>query len=170
MKHAIFSAKIDHENNIIEQSQTMDLLFYHLQSAPLERVLPDLLQKSLDKGWQAIVETAPQERVDALDTMLWTFADESFLPHGKSSDPGAEQQPIVLTHEPDNPNKADIRFFVDSGDVTAHTSYQRLVYIFNGHDEEAVERARTQWKAAKAQNITATYWQQNQAGAWEKKA
>ena len=49
MKHAIFSAKIDHENNIIEQSQTMDLLFYHLQSAPLERVLPDLLQKRSEK-------------------------------------------------------------------------------------------------------------------------
>ena len=148
----------------------MDLLFYHLQSAPLERVLPDLLQKSLDKGWQAIVETAPQERVEALDTMLWTYADESFLPHGKSSDPDAERQPILLTHEPDNPNKADIRFFVDSGDVTAHTNYQRLVYIFNGNNEPHLKRAREQWKAAKEAELDATYWQQNSNGRWEKKA
>lgn len=148
----------------------MELLFYHLERAPLEHVLPDLLKKSLDKGWRAVVETDPQERVDAIDAMLWTFSEESFLPHGKAGEPGAANQPILVLHGTDNPNDAQIRFFIDAGDVAAHSGYERLVYIFNGRDEAAVSRARGQWKAATAAGIDATYWQQNDAGRWQKKA
>ncbi len=148
----------------------MDVLFYHLERAPLERVLPDLLQKSLQKGWRAIVEVDPVERAEALDTMLWTFSDESFLPHGKGGDARAAEQPVLLSNDPENINKADIRFFIDGGDVTAHSGYQRLVYMFNGHDEEVVAKARTQWKQASDANLDVTYWQQNAAGAWEKRA
>ena len=148
----------------------MDVLFYHLERAPLERVLPDLLQKSLQKGWRAIVEVEPLERVDALDTMLWTFTDESFLPHGKAGDPRAEEQPVLISNDPDNVNGADIRFFIDGGDVTAHSGYQRLVYMFHGHDETAVALARVQWKSAADAGLDVTYWQQNSAGAWEKRA
>lgn len=148
----------------------MELLFYHLEGAPLERVLPDLLQKSLKKGWRAIVETDPHERVDALDQMLWTYHDESFLPHGKVSEPRAAQQPVLLTNDHENVNEAAIRFFVDAGDVTAHQGYERLVYIFNGQDEEAIARARGQWKAALAAGIAVTYWQQSASGKWEQKA
>ena len=148
----------------------MELFFYHLERAPLERVLPDLLQRSLAKGWRVIVETEPFERVEALDAMLWTYQDDSFLPHGTMKNAEPEAQPILLTDSTDNPNKAEVRFFVDAGDVAAHQGYERLVYLFNGNDESAVARARVQWKAAKAANINATYWQQTETGAWEKKA
>lgn len=148
----------------------MELLFYHLERAPLERVLPDLLSRSLSKGWRAIVEASPFERVEAIDAMLWTYQDDSFLPHGTVKDEDASLQPIVLTDSLENSNNADIRFFIDTGDVAAHLGYKRLVYIFNGNDEAAVSRARLQWKAAKAADIEATYWQQTEAGRWEKKA
>ncbi len=148
----------------------MELLFYHLERAPLEHVLPDLLKKSLEKGWRAVVETDPVERVEAIDAMLWTFSEESFLPHGKAGEPGADGQPILVTNGEGNPNAAQIRFFVDAGEVADHSGYERLVYIFNGRDEAAVARAREQWKAAAAAEIDATYWQQNDAGRWEKKA
>lgn len=148
----------------------MELLFYHLLGAPLERVLPELLQKSLDKGWRVIVETDPPERVEALDTMLWTFRDDSFLPHGKADAPFADEQPILLTNQSDNTNGAAIRFLIDSGDVTVHQGYERIVYMFNGHEERAVERARGQWKAAVDAGLKATYWQQSTGGTWEKKA
>lgn len=148
----------------------MDVLFYHLQQAPLERVLPDLLQKSLQKGWRAMVEVDPPERIEALDALLWTFSDEGFLPHGVGNGPRAAEQPVLICNDVDNVNGADIRFFVDGGDVTAHQGYQRLVYLFHGHDEAAVARARQQWKAARDAEMDVTYWLQNAAGAWEKRA
>ena len=33
-----------------------EVLFYHLEQRPLESVLPDLLQRSLERGWRAIVQ------------------------------------------------------------------------------------------------------------------
>lgn len=148
----------------------MELLFYHLERVPLERVLPDLLSKSLEKGWRAVVETTEPSRIDALDGMLWTYSDESFLPHGTIGDENAADQQVLITDQPGNDNKADIRFFIDGGDVTAHEGYERLVYIFNGNDEDVLNKAREQWKLAKAAGLEATYWQQSPEGRWEKKA
>ncbi len=148
----------------------MELLFYHLEGAPLERVLPDLLKKSLEKGWRVIVEADPIERVEALDVMLWTFSEDSFLPHATTKEGGSERQPILLTNDNSNPNNADIRFFIDAGDVTAHQGYERLVYVFNGSDEAATERARGQWSRAVEAGLAVTYWQQSHGGRWEKKA
>ncbi len=84
-----------------------EIYFYHLQHQPLERVLPTLLEKSLERGWRVVVQAASEERVEALDAHLWTFRDDSFLPHGTHKQPEAEQQPILLTVNDDNPNKAD---------------------------------------------------------------
>jgi len=59
-----------------------EILFYHLQRHPLERVLPALVEKSLERGWRVVVQAASEERVEALDAHLWIFRDDSFLPHG----------------------------------------------------------------------------------------
>ena len=63
-----------------------EVLFYHLQNAPLERVLPDLLERSLQRGWRAIVRAGGKERLEALNNTLWTYRDDSFLPHGTAED------------------------------------------------------------------------------------
>jgi DNA polymerase-3 subunit chi len=59
-----------------------EIWFYHLETQPLERALPVLLEKTLERGWRAVVETSSRERATALDTMLWTYRDDAFLPHG----------------------------------------------------------------------------------------
>ena len=38
------------------RGQMTEILFYHLEAQPLEKVLPVLLEKSLERGWSAIVE------------------------------------------------------------------------------------------------------------------
>ena len=90
-----------------------EVLFYHLQSQPLERVLPELLEKSLERKWRAVVQVGSEERRDALDAHLWTFRDEGFLPHGTIKDGHAGAQPVYLTTDEDNPNGAEVRFLAD---------------------------------------------------------
>jgi DNA polymerase IIIc chi subunit len=87
-----------------------EVLFYHLQHQPLEAVLPTLLQKSLERGWRAVVQVTTEERMSALDDHLWTFADESFLPHGTDREAHGADQPILITLGAANPNGASIRF------------------------------------------------------------
>ncbi|MQT11715.1 DNA polymerase III subunit chi [Segnochrobactrum spirostomi] len=147
-----------------------EVLFYHLQGRPLEAVLPPLLEKSLERGWRVVVQTGSRERRDALDAHLWTFRDDSFLPHGTASDgPGADQ-PVFLTEGQDNPNGATVRFLVDRAAPPDLAPYERAVFVFDGTDEEALAEARLRWKEGKAAGFAVTYWQQSSNGRWERKA
>ena len=147
-----------------------EVLFYHLEHQPLERVLPSLVERTLERGWRAVVQAGSEERVEALDTLLWTYRDDSFLPHGTRRDGNVALQPVYLTTEDDNPNGAGVRFLVAGAETAGLVGYDRVVYLFDGRDEAAVVRARAQWTAAKAAGCTVTYWQQSSEGRWEKKA
>ena len=50
-----------------------EIYFYHLEHRSLEQVLPTLLERSLERGWRAVVQAASRERVEALNTLLWTY-------------------------------------------------------------------------------------------------
>lgn len=147
-----------------------EVLFYHLQNAPLERVLPDLLERSLQRGWRAIVRAGSKERLDALNNTLWTYRDESFLPHGTIEDGPAELEPILLTTDAENPNGANVLFLVDGAEPGEVGGYERCVLLFDGRDADAVATARSHWKTLKGAGHDTTYWQQSDAGKWEKKA
>ena len=151
-------------------SQKSEVLFYHLERQPLDRVLPGLLEKTLQRGWRAVVQAGSAERLEALDLVLWTYSDDSFLPHGTAKDGFAGDQPIYLTVEPDTPNCAGVRFLVDGADAADFETHVRLVYLFDGNDPEATQHARSQWKAAKAAGCPVSYWRQSPEGRWENKA
>ncbi|MGE0240429.1 MAG: DNA polymerase III subunit chi [Parvibaculaceae bacterium] len=147
-----------------------DILFYHLERQPLERVLPQLLERTLERGWRAVIETDSDDRVEALSTMLWTYTEEGFLPHGTVRDGHGEDQPVWITAANDNPNQASVRFFVGGAEPTTFAGLERVVLLFDGADTDAVERARRVWKAAKGQGHEVSYWQQDERGRWQNKA
>lgn len=148
-----------------------DILFYHLVDRPLERVLPVLLEKSLARGWRVVVECGSEERCQALDSRLWDYSEESFLPHSATRDGHEADQPIWLTTDrDDSPNGAEVRFLVDGARPRDVSGYQRLVLIFDGRDQDALSAARDDWKRLKNQDQSVTYWQQNERGGWEQKA
>ncbi|MFV0369140.1 MAG: DNA polymerase III subunit chi [Hyphomicrobiaceae bacterium] len=150
--------------------QKPDVLFYHLERQPLERVLPSLLEKTIERGWRAVVQSGSQERLEALDLTLWTYRDDSFLAHGMGKDGNSEHQPIYLTTGSETPNGAGVRFFVDGACAEDFDGFVRLVYLFDGNDPDAVATARLQWTAAKKAGCAVTYWQQSPSGGWKKKA
>lgn len=146
-----------------------DVLFYHLEPRPLEAVLPALLEKTIERGWRAVVEVGSTERAEALDSHLWTYREDSFLAHGLAGDETDAHQPVLITTDGDNPNRANVRFFVDRAAPQSADGYERIVYMFSGHDPDAVAEARLAWVALKGNN-TLTYWQQEADGRWVRKA
>jgi DNA polymerase-3 subunit chi len=148
-----------------------EILFYHLQNQPLERVLPTLLDKSLERGWRVVVQSGIEERIEALDAHLWTYRDDGFLPHGTWREAEAASQPVLLTVTDSNPNNAAVRFLIDGAPMPEDpASYERIVLLFDGEDEEATARARQHWSDAKAKGLAATYWQPDERGRWQQKA
>ena len=157
-----------------------EILFYHLTETRLEETLPSLLEKSLERGWRACIHCGSDEAIDALDAQLWTYRNDSFLAHGKDDmgkgDMGkdgvdnAQFQPILLTKDDTAKNNAEVRFVVEMGPEPDVATCERIVYMFDGHDQSQLERARGQWKAFSSGGIEKTYWQQTPERRWIKKA
>lgn len=150
-------------------AEACEVWFYHLERTGLDQVLPELLAKTLARGWKAVVRAREPSRVDHLDAWLWTYRDDSFLPHAPAAEPGAARQPILLTTGMDNSNGADALFLVDGADPGELAGYERCVVIFDGADEAQLAVARAQWSSLKAKGHAASYWKQTGRG-WEKQA
>ena len=148
-----------------------EVLFYQLTTAPLERSLPELLAKSLERGWKVLVRAGSAARVGALDDMLWTYDDMAFLPHGTKAMDHAAAQPVYLTDGSENPNGASILMLVDGARVDCGEvdGFDRVCLIFNGNEAEAKDAARADWKAVTEAGLTAVYWAQED-GRWVEKA
>ena len=125
--------------------------FYHLQNQTLENVLPKLLEKAYETGKKVKIKVGNEERVEFINTFLWTFNDQSFIPHGSRKDGFGEMQPIWLSAGDDNPNGATMLFLVDGAkiDLDSLKQYERVFNIFDGNSETAVNAARTFWKELK---------------------
>jgi DNA polymerase-3 subunit chi len=148
-----------------------EALFYHLERRSLEDVLPGLVEKSLARGWRALIRTDSSERSDALDTLLWTYDDQSFLPHAQSGDGEAADQPVLITVEEGNLNAAQIIFYVGGtlpSDWGTLKDLARVVLLFDGRDAEALAKARAAWKDAKVGGHEVTYWKEAPSGKFEK--
>jgi DNA polymerase III subunit chi len=151
-----------------------EILFYHLERRDIDDALPPLIEKTLERGWRAVIRVDSADRADALDTRLWTFND-GFLPHAQAGDGEAVRQPVLITTEEGNPNQANALFLVggtsapdwNAAELKALT---RIVLMFDGRDPGAVDGARAAWKAAKSAGHEVTYWKESPSGKWEKQA
>ena len=146
-----------------------EVWFYHLERTGLDQALPELLDKTLARGWRAMVRAGSQDRVEHLDGWLWSYRDDSFLPHGVDGEPDSARQPVLLTTKSDNPIAAEVLFLIDGAEPGALDGYSRCLVLFDGRDEDQLALARRQWSALKAQGRPLAYWKQGAKG-WEKQA
>ncbi len=147
-----------------------EISFYHLTKTPLEKALPQLLEKAVASGKHIVLLTSSEEQLTTLDNTLWTYSTKKFLPHGREKDGFAEKQPIYLTNSEQNPNNAEILVLTDGAEPEYLSEFPRVLDVFDGNDEAAVAEARTRWKKHQEANHTLTYWQQDAKGAWQKAA
>jgi DNA polymerase III subunit chi len=148
-----------------------EILFFQLKGQTLEQVLPSLIARSLERGWRVAVQACSDERIEALDAHLWTWRDDAFLPHGTWRDPEAAEQPVLLTVNEDNQNRAVVRFLVEGAGIPSNAgAYQRLVLLFDGDDPEAVETARERCDKARTSGFEVAFWKTDESGRWQRQA
>ncbi|HSM96874.1 MAG TPA: DNA polymerase III subunit chi [Rhizomicrobium sp.] len=152
-----------------------ETLFYHLERRSLDDVLPGLVERTLERGWRALIKAESADRASALDTLLWTYDDQSFLAHALVGDGDARRQPVLITTEDANANEANVLFLVGGAEPPAWNGAEanaltRIVLMFDGRDQDSLTRARSAWKDAKAAGHDATYWKEMPSGKFEKQA
>lgn len=144
-----------------------DIRFYHLQSTPLERALPKLVEKVLASGARALVLLGSEERVAQIDSVLWTFDPNSFVPHGTTRDGRPEDQPAWLTAQDENPNGASVLIMADGAVSSRIGEFEKCLDVFDGNDPNAVASARERWRGYKQAAHNVTYWKQDDRGRWQ---
>ena len=145
--------------------------FYHLQKTPLEQVLPKLCEKAYSTGKRIKILVGNDDRVEFLNSLLWTYNAESFLPHGSKKDGFAEEQPIFISSNDDNENDAKLLILVDGATpgLDVLMTYERVLNIFDGNDETSLNNSRDYWKMIKSTDGELHYWQQKDNGTFEQK-
>lgn len=148
-----------------------ECLFYEIRGGSLERILADLLEKSLQRGWRVLVRAGSRERVLALNAALWTWRDDSFLPHGCFKDGNAEEQPIWLEEAgadaTANPNGAEVLVLADGGEASDWRDWRRCATLLDGFDQAQLDAAQGWRKRILAEGVSAAWWRQG-ANGWEK--
>lgn len=146
----------------------MQVDFYHLTQLPLERALPQIAEKVIANGGRLLIVADDAAQRTRLDQLLWSYAPESFLPHGQAGGPDDARQPVLIAAEAEAANGARNIALADGLWREAALEFDRAFHFFDG---ERIGEARAAWKGlAERDGVTRNYWKQNEAGRWEKAA
>ena len=147
----------------------MIVSFYHLSSSPLEKALPNLLEKLIASDKRAVMFFADETHMLEVDKSLWSFSTNRVIPHGNEQEDYKEKQPLYLTTKEENPNKAEILIVVDGSTPAYASQFERLLDVFDGNHDTIVKAARQRWKSYKEAEHELAYYQQDASGKWEAK-
>jgi len=146
----------------------MQVDFYHLTQVPLERALPQITDKVLATGGRLVIVAGDAAQRARIDQLLWTYAPESFLPHGQAGGEDDTRQPVLIAAAPEAANGARHIALVDGVWRDEALGFDRAFHFF---DEDAIAAARVAWKGlADREGVERNYWKQNESGRWEKAA
>ena len=150
-----------------------DIRFYHMTRQSLDEVLPHIVEKAYagaqKKGQTIRIQMENAGETEIMSKRLWSFKQQSFLPHGTAKDGQAERQPIWLNDNEDNLNKAETLFLTQGQTCEDLSSYDLVCEMLNGHDDGMMTAARARWKTYKEQGHNLTYWYQDADKGWIKK-
>jgi len=99
--------------------------FYHLERPPLAGALAPLFEKCLERNWRVLVSSPDASQLSQIDSELWKWREESFLPHGLEGEHSA-RQPVLLSGGLANANKASVLVLLKGQEVeTPSVDYQK---------------------------------------------
>lgn len=139
--------------------------FYHIEQGSVDAAIAPLIEKCIERKWRVVV-ACHEDTIERLDRTLWTWRDDSFIPHGRMG-ANAERHPVLLSTEAIPTNGAKVAMLLDGSDADA-ALFERVMVVFDGQDETARAKARQQFKAATDAGTAARYFQQDRGGWAEK--
>jgi len=160
------------------KTDTAQVSFYHFTLQPFALGLSRLIKKIYSTGQNLLVVCKTEAEIHELDRTLWTFASKEFIPHGTTNEADAELQPVLLTTDPNgNKNASKILLstctepidplLLPSSNFPANTKNHQI-YAFYGIAEEIKHMTDLYQSYNSRDDISATFWKQDQNGKWSK--
>lgn len=144
----------------------MQVDFYHLTFAPVERVLPRIAERVLGEGGRLLIVSADEALAQRLDEHLWNYRPDSFLPHGRAGKDGEEAQPVLIAAEPAAANTARNIALADGLWREEALTFDRSFLLFG---EDRIAEARLTWRElSKREGVECRFWKQDENGKWSR--
>lgn len=122
---------------------------FYLQRAPAAgghlSVACRVVETAWRRGRKVYVHTASPGEARQLDELLWTFRQDSFLPHGLSGEPGSDSLPVTIGSGEPPPDALDVVLNL-SGEIPGFVDRSRRVAEVVAADEDARTAARARYR------------------------
>lgn len=142
----------------------MQVDFYHLTMAPLDRVLPPIAEKVLASGGRLLIVAGDPSLRNRIDQLLWSYSTASFLPHGQAGEAWDADQPALIADTVAAANGARNVALIDGLWRDEALDFERAFHLF---DEESIGAARAAWRALGDRGgVERRYWRQDENGRW----
>ena len=113
------------------------IIFYSSAPLQVENTLFTLIEKSLEKGYKSLLLFLDKEKCLEIDEKLWTYKQNSFLPHLSEDEEISDEIdiPIYLTTKNENPYEAELLFSIDGYMPDNINNFKRLIIIIDTNDK-----------------------------------
>ncbi len=124
----------------------MEINFYHLENINY-KIIAQILLKIRDEGKRTLIYAKTDELLKQIDEGLWSFSKTKFLPHAtKWENVNYLDQPIFLTNEEDNQNKAEFLLMLDAVNDNFLKNFEKTFYFFSDNNIEFARKLYTDYK------------------------
>ena len=113
-----------------------------------QRIACRLAEKGWQQGYKVLLRVADADQAKVLDELLWTFRQESFVPHGlHDEDPEAA---VIITHGDAPPDSGGLLINLADDVPQRADRFQRIADIVAATDA-AKNAGRQRYRAYRAQ-------------------
>lgn len=117
--------------------------FYIIKRGHRERIACRIAEKAVAQGHRVHVRVASRRAAESLDAQMWTFRDQSFLPHslGESTSPHIR----VTIHDEWLPEERDVLINLADDMPEEYDSFSRVAEVV-GPDDDTKGHGRTRFR------------------------
>lgn len=108
-----------------------------------------LLEKAYLRGHRAFVYCANRQEAESLDELLWTFKDNSFIPHNLQGEGPEPPPPIQIGYQDEPRGFSDILVNLAAEIPSFYSRFRRVIEIVTA-DETAKELSRNRYREYRA--------------------
>lgn len=146
-----------------------ELRIYHLTVQSVKDGLPGLITTALGRDLRCHIYVPDALMAEDICDHLWTYQQDSFVPHGTKKDGFESHQPVWISPDLENPNDADVRFVMAGADIAPDglNHMDLTCVLFDESDTNARQKTRRLWAESDGMdNIDRIYYRQDENGQW----
>jgi len=147
------------------------IIFYSTAPLQVEKTLFALLEKSLEKGNKSLLLFKDKEKCLSINEQLWTYKQNSFLPHISEDDQIYDNIdiPVYLSTKNENPFKAELLFSIDGFLPDNIDHFERVIIIIDVNDELLNEKYKNYYLDINKNFEDIVFYKSDDNGKWIEK-